>query len=177
MGGPCSGEALGPCCSRVLPGIALLEWALLAKAREATQEQAEGEQRRLQGHVQLQKSRGSGGRGREQCEQGRMDNWHGQRGRGRARATADAKAEHATGARRRPGAETAAGARAASEVQRQWRKRRRAVRAENEGELAQAEGQRKGQGDGRREGRARHRSTAEASKRGPSKGPQTETPK
>ena len=168
---------MGPCCSRVLPGIALLEWALLARAREATQEEAEGEQRRLQGHVQHQKSRGSGGRGGEQCEQRRKENWHGQRGRGRARATADAKAEHATGARRRPGAETAAGARAASEVQRQWRERRRAVRAEKEGDLARAEGQRKGQGDGRRESRARHRSTAEASKRGPSKGPQTETPK
>ena len=168
---------MGPCCSRVLPGIALLEWALLARAREATQEEAEGEQRRLQGHVQHQNSRGSGGRGGEQCEQGKQENWHEQRGRGRARAMADAKAEHATGARRRLGAETAAGARAASEVQRQWRERRRAVRAEKEGDLARAEGQRKGQGDGRRESRARHRSTAEASKRGPSKGPQTETPK
>ena len=79
--------------------------------------------------------------------------------------TADAKAEHDTGARRRPGAETAAGARAAAEEQKQWRKGRRAVRAEKEGELARAGGQRKGQGDGRRESRARHRSTAEASKR------------
>ena len=65
----------------------------------------------------------------------------------------------------RGGAETAAGARAASKEQRQWRKGRRAVRAEKEGELARAEGQRKGQGDGRREGRARYRSTAEAGSR------------
>ena len=60
------------------------------------------EQRQLQGHVQHQRCRGSGGSGGEQCEQRRKENWHGQRGRGRARATAGAKAEHDTEARRRP---------------------------------------------------------------------------